>query len=350
MKKNIKKIEWIDYVKAFACFLVVLGHILQSFQKAGIDNHISITEYIDWFIYLFHMPLFMCISGFLYCIKDNHFSFKQYKEFEIKKICNLIVPYIVFYLIFIGINMIFASSVNNQRGLDDIVGIINNPMPPYWFLYALMSIFIVTPIIEKICKNNKKIVLTVFVVLKFISIFITTKLYIIDSVLKWGIYFYFGSVFSKKEKEINKINCLTIIIHTIIYNIVALFVYEIEYNCNEFLIEIIRVLLAINGIIIFINIFKMIKKCKILDTFKNYTFQIYLMHTIFGAGIRIVLLKIGITNYIVNLIIGLAISIYVPVLISIISNKIVYTNIVFYPIKTIEQIKERKINYERKKA
>ena len=54
-KKN--RIEWIDYLKAFACILVVLGHLLQSFQKSNIDNNQNITSFIIWFIYLFHMRI-----------------------------------------------------------------------------------------------------------------------------------------------------------------------------------------------------------------------------------------------------------------------------------------------------
>ena len=67
MPDQKKRIEWVDYVKAFACFLVILGHLIQSLQKSGIDNHQNITDFINWFIYLFHMPLFMCMSGFLFC-------------------------------------------------------------------------------------------------------------------------------------------------------------------------------------------------------------------------------------------------------------------------------------------
>lgn len=57
-----KRIKWIDYLKGFACFLVVCGHLIQSFQKANIDMHLDITNFINWYIYLFHMPLFMCMS------------------------------------------------------------------------------------------------------------------------------------------------------------------------------------------------------------------------------------------------------------------------------------------------
>ena len=162
MQADVKRIVWIDYLKAFACFLVVLGHLLQSFQQAGIDNYTNITKFINWFIYLFHMPLFMMISGFLYCKTKKEFTFNQYKKFTIKKTINLIVPYITFYLLFIGINVLFSKSVNTARGVDDLLGIFNNPISPYWFLYALTSIFIVIPLLEKLLKNNKKNVFIIY--------------------------------------------------------------------------------------------------------------------------------------------------------------------------------------------
>ena len=82
------RIEWIDYTKAFACFLVVLGHLLQSLMKAGIDNNVDVTIVINSVIYLFHMPLFMCLSGYLYSLKDNKFTTKEYFKFIGKKAVN----------------------------------------------------------------------------------------------------------------------------------------------------------------------------------------------------------------------------------------------------------------------
>lgn len=46
---------WIDYLKAIAIYLVILGHLPDELH-------------IKWGIYLFHMPLFFIISG--YC--TNH--------------------------------------------------------------------------------------------------------------------------------------------------------------------------------------------------------------------------------------------------------------------------------------
>lgn len=340
-KKN--RIEWIDYLKAFACILVVLGHLLQSFQKSNIDNNQNITNFIIWFIYLFHMPIFFCISGFLYEKGKKEFSWDNYKKFEVKKLINLGVPYVTFYLLFVGINMMFSDSVNNPRGIQDILNMFNNPMAPYWFLYALLSIFIAMPLIENIFKDRKYIILFALLLLKVTSIFIKTNIYFLDSIFSNAIYFYIGNFINIKVNENKKIK-------TILYNILLITIYVILAwgvyininQINEKNFELIRIALAIMGIYVCISIFRNVKKVKILDTMKQYTLQIYVLHTIFAAGVRIMLFKLEIRNYTMNFIIGLMASIYVPVLVGIICEKIKYLNFFFYPIKTIEEIKRDK--------
>ena len=335
-----KRIQWIDYLKAFACLLVVLGHLIQSLQKANIDNNIEITSFISWFIYLFHMPLFMCMSGFLYCKTKKDFTWENYKNFEFKKIINLIVPYITFYIIYFGLNFIFSKNVNSPKSLSDLAGIFNNPMAPYWFLYALLSIFIVIPLIEKVLKNNNILIFSVLFIFKVISIFFKTNIYFLDSIMSYSIYFYLGTFINESKENIKSkfANLICIIIYVIMS--------VIYYRHNSFFMnqikDLIGIVFAIIGILICVNIFKAIEKSKILDTFKKYTFQIYLTHTIFAVGFRILLFKLNITNYYIHFVVGLLASIYIPVLMSIISEKIKYTEIFFYPIKTIKELRERK--------
>lgn len=344
MKNDKKRIVWIDYLKVFACILVVIGHLIQSLQKSSIDNYDNITSFINWFIYLFHMPLFFAVSGYLYEMNKKQFSWKQYKNFVIKKIINLGVPYIVFYLLYVIINMIFASSVNTPKGIKEIIGIINNPMPPYWFLYALLSIFIFIPLLEKALKENKKVIFIVLIALKIISIFINTKIYLIDSFFENAIYFYLGciikdTIITLKNENIKSI--LRNIILIIMYILVAI-VYYIYYNTISYYMEaLINIVFALIGTLICINIFRNIEKCKIFDYLKDYTFQIYLLHTIFAAGFRIILFKIGINNYWIHFIIGFFASIEIPIIIAKICKKTKYFNFFFYPLKTIEKIKEK---------
>lgn len=339
MNEN-KRIVWVDYLKAFTCLLVVIGHLLQSLQKAGIPQNLQLTNFIIYYIYLFHMPLFMCISGFLYSKKKlEETSFSGYIKFEKRKLIDLMIPYIVFYLIYLGINILFSKDVNTPKGKNEFVGMLNNPMSPYWFLYALMSIFLITPLLEKIFKENKRKVLVFYIILKIISIFYQPNIYLIKSISTYGIYFYFGC-FIREEKIIGKREKFILIL---LHFLIAIIIFKYLNNVNKYIYQFIVLCMAIYGIIAYIEIFKNIEKNKILNTFKSYTFQIFLLHTIFAAGIRIILLKFKIQNYFIHFIVGILASIYLPVFVSKISEKIKYTQILFFPTRTIQQIKERKI-------
>ena len=243
--EEIKRIEWIDYSKAFACLLVAIGHLLMSLRS--IDNYSYITEFIIWFIYLFHMPLFMCMSGLLYS-KNKINSFNDYKKFELKKIINLIVPYITFYSITMILNQLFSSSVNTPKGIKEWLGIFNNPIPPYWFLYALLSIFIIVPIIEKICKNKKSIVLTIFIVLKIVSLFWIPNIYFIKSIMSQGMYFYIGTFISLNKRNDNKI-CIVSLVIT--YFLLSMTVYVFEDRISAIILGSIYIVLAVAGMFAF---------------------------------------------------------------------------------------------------
>lgn len=344
------RIEWIDNIKTFACILVVLGHLIQSLQKSGIDNHENITNFINWFIYLFHMPLFFAVSGYLYELKKKKFSLKQYKKSIINKIINLGVPYISFYLFYVFINMAFANSVNSPKGINEIIGIINNPMAPYWFLYALFSIFLLMPLLEKILNNKKKMIFTFLLMLKFLNLFVNTGVYVIDSFLANSIYFYCGVVIkdliNRKKNIIKKHNFIYNLVFVLIYSITALILYL--YNLNNSVniaIKIIEIALALVAIFILVNMFRSLKKDFIFKELKKYTFPIYLLHTIFAAGFRIALLRVGITNYVINFIIGFVASIIIPIIIAKICEKTKYLNFFFYPTKTIKKLKTIKTNF-----
>lgn len=344
---NRKRELWVDYAKAFACILVVLGHLLQGLNKANIEWNNLLYKYIDNFIYIFHMPLFMCLSGYLYKRYTIINSKKEYIQFVKKKLINLGIPYIVFYLVYVLINMIFANNVNSKKGINDILNIFTNPIPPFWFLYALLFIFLITPILEKIFKQNKKIIMGIAIVLHITNIYVKTNIYVIDIVSQYLVYFYFGAILIDGIKESYKNR--NVVISTIFFVLLGLIYCYILQNkiIENSIIVLFKFLLAILGIIINVRIFKnsveTIKKYKVINTISKYTFPIYLMHTIFSAGIRIVLLKIGINNFYIQFIFGFIFGIICPIIVAKILENLKYGNIILYPIKTLKELRN---NYE----
>ena len=76
----INRIHFLDIAKGIGIYLVVLGHITHS-------------EWLLYYIWQFHMPLFFFISGLLYTPIDS------FKAFLFKRTKSLYIPYVIFFLI-----------------------------------------------------------------------------------------------------------------------------------------------------------------------------------------------------------------------------------------------------------
>ena len=139
-----KREKWVDDVKVVACILVVLGHFFQSMTKADILPANDLYKWFNTTIYYFHVPLFFICSGYLYqrCSKVD--SIHSWYKNVLKKALALGIPYITFSTATWALKTIFSSSVNDQiGGLGSTL--LLHPTSPYWYLYALFFIFLVTP-------------------------------------------------------------------------------------------------------------------------------------------------------------------------------------------------------------
>ena len=136
--------KWVDDVKVIACILVVLGHFFQSMTKAKILPESDLYGWFNTTIYYFHVPLFFICSGYLYQKYSKVNSVGSWCRNVAKKALALGVPYVTFTTATWVLKKIFSSSVNDQiGGLGDTLFL--HPTSPYWYLYALFFIFLVTP-------------------------------------------------------------------------------------------------------------------------------------------------------------------------------------------------------------
>lgn len=88
---EIKKdrLQYVDVAKAFAIFLVVLGH------PRPVEDYGSLEQ----FLYAFHMPLFFMLSG-IFIRQKSEYSWQTWKNFLGKNFLTLIVPYIIWVAIY----------------------------------------------------------------------------------------------------------------------------------------------------------------------------------------------------------------------------------------------------------
>lgn len=115
------RLYYIDNLKGLLILLVILGHCVQ-FTVADFDHHP-----IFRFIYSFHMPLFMAVSGYV--------SYKPVLKWESvgKRFWQLIIPFFAWLIlasIRVGdINHFYKGLLGPDTGL--------------WFLWVLFFISII---------------------------------------------------------------------------------------------------------------------------------------------------------------------------------------------------------------
>ena len=336
---EVKKREiWVDNVKVIACVLVVLGHFFQSMVKSEIIETSNVYEWFNQTIYYFHVPLFFICSGYLYQKFSKVNSFKEWRNNVLKKLLNLGIPYFTFAISTWVIKNVFSSAVNNKTGnfVDDIF---LNPMPPYWFLYALFFLFIVIPTFSGLKKI--RIALIFFIVLRFIFIFNSWLNKFLpmpfEYIMLYGIWFVIGMYinFVNSDKVFrNKKTPICCLVSGCLFVILSIFVYV--KNISVEVISLILGLIACFSIILFVMfIYRNNKQGKVFGFLVKYTMPIFLMHTIFAATFRSVLFKLGIYDSIIHIVIGLFVSFAGPVLTAVVMKHIGWLEILLYPGKFI---------------
>lgn len=329
---------WIDNIKFAACVLVVLGHFYMSMVQSEILPDNSIYNFLIQSVYTFHVPLFFICSGFLYQKSNKVHSLKSWSRNALDKLLNLGVPYFTFSIITLLFKTVFSDYVNNQES-----GFLNslfiNPIAPYWYLYALFFLFLLVP-----CVNSKKqanILLAVAVSAKILNIvlhdldFDTPYLFSLTSRFIWfaiGMWLAVCEIDMKTKKS----QIIMGISFAAAFALSAAF-YS-KQNTMESLKTVIGILFVISIIILsqtannsFIN--------KISFKFSEYFMPVYLMHTIFSAGIRAILFKIGITNSAVHILFGITAGFLLPILVYWIAKKIPVLQFFFYPKRAIQRKK-----------
>jgi fucose 4-O-acetylase-like acetyltransferase len=198
-----EKIIWLTILQGWAMLLVVIGHV--NLSGLAFDPNFPIATEIQHIIYSFHMPLFMCISGFLFFLTKIQRE-KSYGSVVIDKLKRLGVPFLFFT--FAALFLKFAFNPFMARPVDlSITEIANaflyptsNPMAEMWFVMTLFIIFLLYPLLKFSLKNISCVLLaSITVVILYFFFPKNIELFCISLVAKMLIWFYIGVLISKFE-------------------------------------------------------------------------------------------------------------------------------------------------------
>ena len=327
--------KWVDDVKVIACILVVLGHFFQSMTKASILPENDLYKWFETTIYYFHVPLFFICSGYLYQKYSKVNDFKSWKKNVAKKVLALGVPYVTFSTATWVLKTVFSNSVNKQA--DSLLEtLVLNPSAPYWYLYALFFIFLITPTFTSL----KVTVAGLLVATVAKGLILTgggTGIYAVSTVLTNEIWFVLGMSICAFNVELRGRKLQGIIIGLLFLGLsIAVYMTDVQNLAVSFVLG----LIACATVILLAVDFEG-KSGKAMRFFAKYTMPIFLMHTLFAASLRAVLLKIGITNATVHVALGLGISFAGPLAVAWIMKKTKWLEFFLYPSKILGAIRNR---------
>jgi peptidoglycan/LPS O-acetylase OafA/YrhL len=146
-----ERLLFIDKASGIAILLVVYGHIFFP-ETIATDWYIHSHK----FIYKFHMPLFMCLSGYLVFMSTSSKSIttkSEYLTFQKKKLYKFVPVYIIASAASILLDALYKHLPVAEIGrsvFNSIFDPVHSSAVFVWYIYVLIGFYLVTPFLIRL--------------------------------------------------------------------------------------------------------------------------------------------------------------------------------------------------------
>lgn len=309
------------FLQCFGILLVVLGH-------SGED-----IPYLSKWIYSFHIPLFIFISGYLldYTSKNGIDKINLF-NFINKKIKRLLIPYFVISsLAYVPKYLLgkFALRPLELTFFSYIHGFLypwDNPIIFFWFLPTLFFIMIITIYFIRIFKNKIKIILFLSLMISILSKrFINIEILNINGILNYFFFFILGITYKRYEKKIDEILNLKSILTFVILNIILLINCIVDYKISS---QFLYIFIAVTGILFSMFLEKIYseKNYKFLNHLYGKSYSIYLLSWFPQVFVRILGFQILKQEWYAVLPFSFIFGVYGPYIVNVLTLKVIEKN------------------------
>lgn len=141
------KIIYVNYLRSISMLCIVLYHCLCYYTNRWdyISPRIQIYDSIAGMIHCITLPMFVFISGYLYCIFRDKGKYSDYTSFLKRKASRLLLPMIIW--------SIFCVIAIPNASWSDLKG---GSYKHLWFLGMLFVLFVIAPYLRKIVLKSKQ--------------------------------------------------------------------------------------------------------------------------------------------------------------------------------------------------
>lgn len=294
----MQRIKWIDNAKGFAMLCVVLGHAITG----PIRENNDILGLMYNFIYLFHMPLFFFLSGYLYQCNEHKYLVGKISKLIYAKAQYLMIPYfsysIITYVVISCCNQLpILGNILRSGGYEiDSIGksifqilFWQGSLDQHlWFIYCLFLIYIFNIVFLRGNSKNRKCIYIAIALIFYIAL-LKTEINILQRFSNYLIFFVIGRCSYKNKDYVSenvtkeKWRLLVSFFSTIILTIIRLLTINIIFD--SYLLTTIKsvysLLTSISLVCFICLLFQCSIRCPLEKTFSKiykYNFEIYILH------------------------------------------------------------------------
>ena len=327
------RIAYIDWLRVIACFAVILFHISGS---CGLTLELSSENYI--IMELFHslviwcVPIFIMISGALFLNPEKEISIHK---LYVHNTFRIFASFVFWSLVYASYNFIGSEDSNRINGW--IIQFLGGHFH-MWFLWLIIGLYILTPILRKISKDKKlmQYLILISIFFNFVIPFLLdiTNIFIpafqpivriiqshltnlnLQAIGGYITYFFLGYYLSmiKLNDEKEKLLSWLGIGASIAIVELAYISFQNAFSSRDELFQFSSFLVLIQSTSIFLTCkyYFYDKSSKIISILSKYSFGIYLVHML----IIYLLVSYKITPLVINPIFGIAMMSVLTFLIS----------------------------------
>ena len=222
----------------------------------------------------------------------------------------------------------FAGDMTNLAENGPLQTLLLHPTAPYWYLYALFFMFLFLPTAGT--SRGMGLIFIFSILLKVVNLtlgWIYVLPYFINILCADLIWFASGMAIAHFEL-VGRFSTRTIIVGALFLPL-SIPVYALGLGSwFEFGIGILACLCFVSVSVVLSGMWSSLPG---FEECVKYTMPVYLMHTIFAARLRVVLLKLGVTSALVHISLGLTIGFVGPVVAMIFMDRVKPFDFFVYP-------------------
>ena len=311
------RIEWIDLAKGVGIILVVVGHAGRGLQNAGLADPRGVLPVLDQAIYAFHMPLFFLLSGVVFGVRPVH----RVTPDLLKRVWRVFYPMILWTYVFLAMRVVAGSSSNTQSSLRDMFVLPLPPVEHFWFLWALLLNFVIFSILRMglrpfLSEVQVWILAVLFAAIANFAIKLPPDLFpYFGQAVHYSIAFALGALLGALPLASKVPRPAIALLSLLLFAVILWVSVALEFSLHWIVQGIALSLLLLPPLVFASSKIDRMKLGKGVSYLGVISLAIYVMHTMFSAALRILLVKLGTDDLTLHLVFGSAIGIIGPVIV-----------------------------------